>query len=247
MKPIVFIFLTLIGTSPLSADNDGKERLSNDLIGRYRAAMTNQQDALKNMSMEVLMEGSIPRLKKQGKMSALKMISGLGSITFKMLGFWGDDTVKKEVMARYMTAEQEASNKNGSKDDISITDDNYEFKFKGLNTREGRSVYIFELKPKHKRLGLFKGELWLDPETCLPLRETGKLVKNPSVFIKKMEFTRDYEIRDGIAYLQRMDSRTETRIVGAAELHIQYANFKKQEPDAEKAVEEAHDPTPTNQ
>jgi hypothetical protein len=160
-----------------------------------------------------------------------------------MLGFWGDDTVKKEVMARYMQAEAEAAGDDSTdpekekekekkkKHDISITPENYNFKYKGLNEREHRQVHVFELKPKHKRVGLFKGELWLDPATCLPVRETGRLVKNPSVFIKKMEFTRDYEIRDGIAYLKRMASRTDTRIVGRAELNIEYATVRKQDAD----------------
>jgi hypothetical protein len=87
---------------------------------------------------------------------------------------------------------------------------------------------VFELKPRHKRLGLFKGELWLDPETCLPLHEGGRLVKSPSVWVKKMEFARYYEIIDGVSYLKRMETKTETRIVGKAELNIEYANFHKQ-------------------
>jgi len=59
------------------------------------------------------------------------------------------------------------------------------------------------------------------------VREAGRLVKNPSVFIKKMEFARYYEIKDGVAYLRRMETKTETRIVGRAELNIEYANFHK--------------------
>ena len=51
-------------------------------------------------------------------------------------------------------------------------------------------------------------------------------MKNPSVFIKKMEFIRDYEIRDGVAYLKRMESHTDTRIVGRADLNIEYANVQ---------------------
>jgi hypothetical protein len=94
------------------------------------------------------------------------------------------------------------------------------------------------LKPRHKRVGLFKGELWLDPETCLPVREIGRLVKNPSVFVKKMEFTRDYEIKDGVSYLRRMETRTETRLVGRAELNIEYANFAKQPDSVEEPVAE---------
>ena len=183
------------------------------------------------------MEGRIPKLKKEGKMSAMRRISSLGKITYQGIRFWGDNTVKKEVMARYMTAEVEATEPAEVKEsqNIGISPQNYEFKYKGLNDRNNVRVHIFELKPRHKRVGLFKGELWLDPETCLPVRETGRLVKNPSVFIKKMEFTRDYEIRDGVSYLKRMETKTETRIVGRAELNIEYANFSKQA-DTEEPV-----------
>jgi hypothetical protein len=260
LSRILLILLLLAVPFTVSADDsEVKERLGEELFARYQNALLSQKDAVKNVEMEVLMEGKIPRLKKEGKMSALKRVSAVGGVTWKLLGFWGDDTVKKEVMARYMQAEQEAANGNSEKSnsekpeksekpdksdksknaDISITPDNYNFKYKGLNERDNRQVHIFELKPKHKRLGLFKGELWLDPETCLPVRESGRLVKNPSVFIKKMEFVRDYEIRDGVAYLKRMESQTQTRIVGKAELNIEYAPVTKRQLTADEAVEEA--------
>jgi hypothetical protein len=139
-------------------------------------------------------------------------------------------------MARYMTAEVEATG--ARNEQVAINEANYKFKYKGLNDRDGRQVHIFELKPRHKRVGLFEGELWLDPETCLPLRESGKFKKNPSMFIKKVEFVRYYEIREGIAYLTHMQSKTETRIVGRAELNIDYANFHPSLP-GEEPVEEA--------
>ena len=239
---IAFILFALTIVLPLSADPDPKEQVGEELFAKYQNALKAQQDAVKNVHMEVLMEGSIPKLKKQGKMSALKNVSSLGRVTWKLLGFWGDDTVKKEVMARYMQAEQEAANKDDDEKkngDIAITADNYNYKYKGLNERNNRPIHIFELKPKHKRVGLFKGELWLDPATFLPVREAGRLVKNPSVFVKKMEFIRDYEIRDGVAYLKRMESHTDTRIVGRADLNIEYANIQKQEQPAAEAVEEA--------
>lgn len=235
MIRILIIILTLSVALPAA---ETKEYQGSALIDRYRAALEAQQDALKNVSMEVHMEGRLPKLKKEGKMSALRMISSLGRITYKVVGFWGDDTVKKEVMARYMTAEVEAASKEPSKKDddydISITPENYEFKYKGLTDRNNTRVHVFELKPRRKRLGLFKGELWLDPETCLPLHEGGRLVKSPSVWVKKMEFARFYEIIDGVSYLTRMETKTETRIVGKAELNIEYANFHK-ETDASDA------------
>ena len=231
---IAILFIAILTAVPAWAASDQYQ--GSTLIDRYREALARQQDALRDVSMEVHMEGRIPKLKKEGKLSALRKISSLGKVTYKAVSFWGDDTVKKEVMARYMTAEVEAASqeveaasqeKVEPKENIAITPENYEFKYKGLNDRNNMRVHVFELKPRRKRVGLFKGELWLDPDTCLPVREAGRLVKNPSVFIKKMEFARYYEIKDGVAYLRRMETKTETRIVGRAELNIEYANFHK--------------------
>lgn len=234
MKISLLLLAALLGPST-AFPADTKQQMADDLFARYQSAFAAQQPAQKDTSVEVIMAAKIPRLKKEGKMAALRSVSNLGRVTWKMLNFWGDDTVKKEVIARYMTAEVEASSgKPGPS--IGISPDNYNYKYKGLDNKEGRQVHVFELKPKHKRVGLFKGEIWLDPETLLPIRETGRLVKNPSIFIKKMEFTRDYEIREGVAHLKRMESRTDTRVVGRAELDIEYANVQKDQSTSGEAT-----------
>ncbi len=51
---------------------------------------------------------------------------------------------------------------------------------------------MFRVEPRRKRVGLFKGELWLDPSTALPLRGWGDFVKSPSIFVKRVRFVRDY-------------------------------------------------------
>ena len=58
--------------------------------------------------MEVEIAGAIPKLKKQGRLHALRRISALGRITYDALKFEGDNTVKREVIARYLSAEAES-------------------------------------------------------------------------------------------------------------------------------------------
>jgi len=208
------------------------------VIEHYEQAVQQQRQTMKNLAMDVTMEASIPKLQKQGKLSALRIITGVGRITYKVLGFSGDDTVKKEVMARYMTAEIESAQSRSG--EIAISPANYHFKYKGSVERNGQKSLIFELKPRQKRIGLFKGELWIDAKTFLPTREQGRFVKSPSVFIKNVDFVRNYEIRDGFSYLRHMESKTDTRIVGLAQLNIDYDNYHEPEPAEEEAVEEAH-------
>ncbi|MDZ4797809.1 MAG: hypothetical protein SGI92_06585 [Bryobacteraceae bacterium] len=209
-----------------------------DIVANYMQAMDKQQRTQKDLASDVIFQASIPKLKKQGKLSALRKISAVGRVTYKVLGFWGDDTVKKEVIARYMTLELDSASKNSG--EMAITPENYNFKYKGLQNKDKSDtrVHVLELKPKKKRVGLFKGEIWLDEQTYMPVREQGRFVKSPSVFIKKVEFVRNYEIRDGVAFLMHMETRTDTRIVGTAELNVDYANYHV-EHDTEAALEEA--------
>jgi hypothetical protein len=211
----------------LAVRADDNEAIGALVLDEYFAAVDRQRDVLKGTTSEVTLEGSLPKLKKQGRMNVLRRVSRLGEITYKMLGFTGDNTIKKEVIGQYLTAEAQPKQDPAS---ISITPANYNFKYKGLQDKNETRVHVFELKPKKKRVGLFKGELWVDPETKLPVRESGRLVKNPSIFLKKVEFTREYEIADGIARPRRIESTIDTRIAGKALLAIDYANYRDEMP-----------------
>ena len=191
------------------------------IVENYCTASRNQEQALKAASMDVEIEGSLPKLKKQGKLHALRHISSLGRITYEMLRFEGDNTVKKEVIARYLTAEAEAQHGPS----LGVTPDNYKFKYKGLGQLDGREVHMFQVAPKQKRLGLYKGEIWIDAATYLRVQESGYLVKNPSFAVRKVAFVRKYEIRDGISVPRQVQSVTDTWLVGKAELTIDYSNF----------------------
>jgi len=218
----------------VQAEPDKKPEPGADIVEKYLNSSQLQQETLRGMQMEVQISADLPKLHKAGKMSALRVISRLGKISYKMLGFSGDDTVKKDVIARYLTAETETQKDNSQ---FAITPANYRFKYKGWLEQDGKRVHLFDLKPRKKRVGLFKGELWLDAQTFMPIREEGEFVKNPSVFLKKVEFVRDYAIQDGVAIPKHIESRVDTRIVGRADISIDFTNLKKLDP--EQAVEEA--------
>jgi len=79
-------------------------------------------------------------------------------------------------------------------------------------------------------------ELWIDAATGMPIREAGQFVKTPSLFLKKIAFVRDYEIRDGVAYPLHIQSTVDTRIVGRAELEIRFSNFSRDNAEDEASV-----------
>lgn len=195
---------------------------SSSIIDQYVQAAESHQDILRGGSMEVQIDASVPRLKQHGRLYALRNISKVGKVTYRVLGFQGNNTVKKEVIARYLQAEQQ-----GQADrNLAVLPANYKFKYKGERAvNSGEDVYVFHLAPHKKRVGLFKGELWLDARTYLPVYEKGRLVKNPSIFFKKVDFERNYAIRNGLPVPQSMSSIIQTRLVGKVELSVSYSNF----------------------
>ena len=198
------------------------------IIAQYQDATKTQQAALRGAQMNVAIDAKLPRLEKQGKLIALRTISKLGKIGYKILGFQGDDTIKQEVIARFIQAEVEQTRS----EDVAITPANYKFHHKGSIEKNGpnaQRVEMFTITPKKKRVGLFKGDLWLDAKTGMPVRESGVFVKTPSVFLKKVEFIQEYEIRDGIAIPKHLASTADVRLVGRAELNMDFTNFSRQE------------------
>ena len=190
------------------------------VVDRYLAAAEIQQTRLNGALMEVDIEASVPKLKRRGRLHALRRISQLGRITYELLRFEGDKSVKSEVIARYLTAESEP--RDSAKTSLAVTPANYKFRYKGLTDAAGRVAHVFQVTPRKKRVGLFNGELWIDSETALPLREAGRFVKTPSIFLKRVEFVREYEIRDGVAVPLRLETTVDTRLVGKAMLSVAF-------------------------
>jgi 3-deoxy-D-manno-octulosonate 8-phosphate phosphatase KdsC-like HAD superfamily phosphatase len=195
-----------------------------EIINKFLSAMQQQQTALRGVSMQVEISAEVPKLQKQGKLQALRKVSNVGKITYNALQFIGDKTIKNEVIAKYLNADTEVQT---STDDISITPANYKFKFKGLQDRDGIRAYVFQVSPHHKKVGLYKGDLWIDPQTYMPLRESGRFVKSPSIFLKKIEFVRTFNLKDGIAVPEHLESKLQTRIFGPVNLNIDFSNFAK--------------------
>ena len=218
-----FILIPVLALGALAAPAPAPEpgRPEGDaIVERYVSAAQGQNGRLNGAKMEVAIDAEVPKLKKRGSLHGLRTISQFGKITYDMLKFEGDRSIKNEVIGRYLSAESEA--KDGQRGSLDVTPANYKFKYKGTLDHWGRPAHRFEVSPRKKRVGLYKGELIVDAETFLPLREAGKFVKSPSIFLKSVEFEREYEIRNGVAVPTKMHSSVNTRIVGKAELTVAY-------------------------
>jgi hypothetical protein len=196
---------------------------SDAIVENYCTASQVQAQTTRGASMDVEIDASLPKLKKHGRLHALRRISPLGLIRYERAQFEGDRVVIREVISRYLTAEADAQKDQSA--DIAVTPRNYKFKSKGMSQFAGQDVYVFEVTPRQKREKLFKGEVWIDARTFLKVRESGYLVKNPDFMVKKVTFVRKYEIRDGISVPRQEQSVADVRLFGKVELTIDFSNF----------------------
>ena len=199
---------------------------------RYLAASKEQSRQLRDVEMNVEIDASIPKLNRKGKLSALRGIGRLGQITYKAITFQGDDSIKRDVIARYMQAEVEASQKPG----LGIEAANYKFRYADHHVNGDWELYLFELTPKQKKPGLFRGWIWLEAKSAMPVREEGEFVKSPSVFLRRISFTRDYLVQDGVSVPSSIRSTIETRIVGKAEIEVRYSNMHTTRPQTANSL-----------
>jgi hypothetical protein len=235
------LFLALACAGCLCAEPPPEESRETELLQKYFASIGSNQEKTRGVQMETEFIASVPRLGKKGAMKIVRYVVRTGQVLYgSMLHFEGDSMVKKDVIARFMTAEIENSAKPQS---IGLTDVNYKFKPKKLEDCNGRPCQLYQLEPRRKEVGLFKGELWLDVETGLPLREKGRFVKNPHVSFKKAEFVRYYKIEDGIARVVELESRANLWVVGKVDMHIHYGPATPAEgPPSEEKSEETPAP-----
>ncbi len=196
---------------------------SDAIVENYCTASQAQAKTTRGATMDVQIDASLPKLKKHGRLHALRRISPLGLIRYERAQFEGDRGVIREVISRYLTAEVDSQKEQSAA--IAVTPRNYKFKSKGMSQIAGQDVYAFEVTPRQKRDKLFKGEIWIDAHTFLKVRESGYLVKNPDFMVKKVAFVRTFDIRDGIAVPRQEQSVANVRLFGKVELTIDFSNF----------------------
>jgi hypothetical protein len=172
----------------------------------------------REMVSRVTIEADLTGMNRKGKMLAEKTVAPNGHISYEMKSYEGDNLVKTKVIALYLSAEQEASETTPP----AINSENYRFKFKRKDSLGDRIAMIFELTPIRKMIGLFKGELWLEEGTGWEMRQSGRLVKNPSVIFRTADLTRDFALHQGAPYLSAVDYQAETRVVGRITLKMKF-------------------------
>jgi hypothetical protein len=147
-----------------------------------------------------------------------------GSKEFKILTSSGWSGARKHVFPKLLEAEAEAS-RPGNPEDSRVTPQNYSFSVLRTEEVEGRKAYVISVTPKKERQYLVRGTIWVDAEDFAIVRMEGQPAKNPSFWIKNVQFAHKYE-KHGSFWLAASDySVSDARIFGPTKLRIDYFDY----------------------
>ena len=163
-------------------------------------------------------EASLSKLNKSGRLRAIRRRLSAQQLEYQVLELSGDSMVNHELIARYLSADKQATELDTASS--AITPANYKFRYVGSVQPNDHLTYMFRIIPHKKRQGLINGVLWLDGDTGIAVRLSGYLVKIPSIVLKRVNVTRESYLRDGIVEAQTTHLLLDTRLVGSARLVV---------------------------
>jgi hypothetical protein len=163
-------------------------------------------------------EASLPKLQKTAHLRAIRRLLPVGQPHYKVLETAGDSTVRNQVIVRYIAADEKATELAARS--VALTPANYRIHYAGTVWIGDRLAYVYRMIPRHRREGLVNGSLWLDSETGIAIRESGYLAKSPSVFLKRINVTRENDLQNGTVAVRITHISVDTRLIGRAQLVI---------------------------
>lgn len=235
LLPLAVVLALLAALPAWAADNGVVDSAGGAglAFARYNAGLEHTNP----WTLEVVeIQACLPETNKAGRLRAVRHLLPVGKPEYQVLESEGDRTVRQQVIVRYLSADVAAAAIPASS--VAITPQNYQFRYKGTTSDDGPPVYVFQITPRKKRDGLIKGELWLDGETGSVVRQSGYLVKGPSIFVRRVEVTRETVLRDGIAAARVTRIWVHTRLVGPAQLTIWERPLPASDQPADLAIEE---------
>ena len=188
-----------------------------EALDRYPARAGSPPPVSSDSVFSVQIDASIPTLHKQGSMTGLKLVTYTGQVVYRGLRFTGDKLVKTAVIGRFLSNDTDPEVRTA---DVAVSRQTYWFTYNKLSDYNGLTAYVFLLKPRRKRAGLFRGELWLNAATAAPLRLWGDLVMSPSIFIRNFRFVQDDQMVAERSQPLRLLLTIRTRIAGMVDMVV---------------------------
>lgn len=181
-----------------------------------------------DLEMQVVIEAKRLDKHKTARLTAKRIVTAQGSVTYLETGFSGDKATREKLIDPYLIGDRRSSHVNDGKP---LDPKRFSLRANGLVEHNGRPAHVFTftgpdyVSAKSKYLPEIRttheGELWLDDETGLRvLQKTRSVTSSSRVPSRRAESVSEYEIRDGVTYLKTFRSASDV-----SEMRITYSNF----------------------
>lgn len=212
--------------APNFAPSVSLPRMSPELaLSTYQEHSSRQAQALAEYTAATVIRAELPANAQHGEFVLERHYIAPHTLTFKSVRFEGDGFVKTNVIARLLQSEVEHVQK-ADPAATAIRSENYKFSYKGIMEEGDRALHVYQVKPRKKRVGLFKGHIYLDAMTGRLVRAEGRVVKSPSLFVKKIDFVQDFSDINGFTLPVYMHSEAKAALVGRTVVDITNRDYQ---------------------
>lgn len=194
-------------------------------LSAYETGLRTQSGELAGYTATTVIDAELPESAQKAEFELKQHYVAPSVLEFTPLRSTGDKFVKSNVIVRLLQSEADHVHKR-EQSQTAIASDNYKFSYKGTSELNGVPVHVYDVKPRQKRVGLFKGKIYLESSNGHLLRAQGTIVKSPSFFIKKIRFSQDYTTVAGFTLPAHIHSEADTRLVGKAIVDIVHRDYQ---------------------
>jgi len=210
-------------------------RMSPELaLATYQQRTMRQAQTLAGYKAATIIRAELPDNAQRGEFELERHYTAPNVLSFKSVRFQGDGFVKTNVIGRLLQSEVDHVQK-GDAGATALRPENYKFSYKGVIQDGDRLLHVYQVKPRKKRVGLFKGHIFLDVGTGSMVRAEGRVVKSPSLFVKKIDFYQEYADIDGFTLPVHMHSEAKATLVGRTVVDITNRDYQPLPSSAESA------------
>ena len=184
-----------------------------------------QASGLASYSAITVIHAELPDTSQSGEYELERKFEAPHTLLFTPLHFTGDGFVKSNVITRLLQSEVDHVQRDNPAE-TAITPENYKFTYRGASHVGDRLVHVYQVKPRKKHAGLFKGRVYLDAQAGTLVRVEGNVVKSPSFFVKHIEFVQDYADVQSFTLPVHIHSEAKARIVGRTIVDIVHHDYQ---------------------
>ena len=191
----------------------------------YHGRSVIQAQQLASYSATTVIHAELPESSQHGDFELQRHYLAPKTLEFTAVRFTGDGFVKNNVITRLLQSEVDhVKQEDGAL--TALSKENYKFSYKGTASVDGRTVHVFQLKPRTKRPGLFKGRMYVDAYSGSLVRVEGGVVKSPSFFVRKIEFVQDYADVGNFTFPVHIHSEAVARVIGRTVVDIYHRDYQ---------------------